>query len=56
MTKLQELSMKIEEMRKSLYDLILEKGDLLDEEIVVASQTLDKALNDYNDILIKKEK
>ncbi|MCD3351691.1 aspartyl-phosphate phosphatase Spo0E family protein [Clostridium botulinum] len=54
MSEVDEIIEKIEEMRKYLNDLINEKENLLDEEIIWASQTLDKILNDYNNFLSEK--
>lgn len=54
MKELKELVLKIDEMRKYLNDLIKEKGNLLDYEVVVASQMLDSILNEYHKILDKK--
>jgi len=36
-----------------LQDLINEKPSLLDPEVITASQELDKALNEYNNLLNK---
>ncbi|MCD3233919.1 aspartyl-phosphate phosphatase Spo0E family protein [Clostridium botulinum] len=54
MSEVDEIIEKIEEMRKYLNDLINEKENLLDEEIIWASQTLDRILNDYNNFLSEK--
>ncbi|MCD3347797.1 aspartyl-phosphate phosphatase Spo0E family protein [Clostridium botulinum D/C] len=54
MSEVDEIIEKIEEMRKYLNDLINEKENLLDEEIIWASQTLDRILNDYNNFLAEK--
>ena len=37
-------------------DLIKEKGDLLDPEVIIASQMLDAVLNEYNYILKKRNR
>ena len=47
---------KICEMRQSLQDLINEKPSLLDSEVIIASQELDEALNEYNNLLNKVDK
>lgn len=54
MSELKELVKKIEDMRNYLNDLLLEKSNLLDEEVISASQALDKILNDYNKIISKR--
>ncbi|CUU46965.1 Spo0E like sporulation regulatory protein [Clostridium beijerinckii] len=38
----------IYEMRQALYTLIDKKENLLDMEVIAASQELDKVLNEYN--------
>ncbi len=50
MTKLNELIYKIEDLRKELNTLILEKQDLLDPDVVAASKKLDDALNEYDNM------
>lgn len=56
MEKIQEINEKICQMRQSLQDLISQKPSLLDPEVVIASQELDKALNEYNHLLNKVDK
>jgi len=53
---LEKIEMIIYEMRQSLYEIISKKQDLLDIEVIAASQELDKALNEYNIILNKVDK
>ena len=55
MTELNELIFKIEELRKELNTLILEKQDLLDPDVIAASKKLDDALNKYNNMKKKKQ-
>ena len=43
-------------MRQALVDLINEKPSLIDKDVVAASQKLDKALNEYNNLLNKVDK
>ncbi|BCZ46061.1 hypothetical protein psyc5s11_21280 [Clostridium gelidum] len=50
------INKKICEMRQSLQDLINEKPSLIDPEVVTASQELDEALNEYNNLLNKVDK
>lgn len=47
---LEEYEIMINEMRQALYELIDKKENLLDIEVIAASQELDKALNKYNSI------
>lgn len=47
MAELNKLICKIENLRKKLNDLILEKQDLLDPDVIDASKKLDEALNEY---------
>lgn len=47
---LEEYEIMIYEMRQALYELIDKKENLLDIEVISASQELDKALNKYNSI------
>lgn len=56
MEKLENINKKICEMRQTLQDLINEKPSLVDPEVVAASQELDKALNEYNNLLNKVDK
>lgn len=53
MTELKKLICKIENLRKELNALILEKQDLLDPDVVSASKKLDEALNEYNNMVKK---
>ena len=56
MGDLENINQKICEMRQALLDLINEKSSLVDPEVVTASQELDKALNEYNNLLNKADK
>ena len=56
MEKMELISQKICEMRQALVDLINEKPSLIDKDVVAASQKLDKALNEYNNLLNKVDK
>lgn len=55
MDKIEQLMLRIDEMRKQMNDLIQEKENLVDPEVVAASQELDSVLNDYNNILKSKK-
>ncbi|GAA0116070.1 Spo0E family sporulation regulatory protein-aspartic acid phosphatase [Clostridium senegalense] len=56
MGKIEDMQKIILVMRQELQDLINEKSDLLHPEVIAASQKLDQALNDYNDILKELKK
>lgn len=56
MENLEKIEAIIHEMRKSLYEIINKKEDLLDIEVIAASQELDKALNEYNNVFKKVER
>lgn len=52
--KFKEIEEEIYEMRQALQFLIMEKSILQDEEVIAASQELDRMLNKY-DRLMKKQ-
>lgn len=54
MEKFKEIEEEIYEMRQALQFLIMEKSILQDEEVIAASQELDRMLNKY-DRLMKKQ-
>lgn len=56
MNEIENINKKICDMRQSLQDLINERPSLLDPEVIAASQELDEALNEYNNILNKVDK
>lgn len=47
----EELLIKIDIMRKYLTDLLKNKNDLLDPEVIIASKMLDDILNSYYQLL-----
>ncbi|WP_343069702.1 aspartyl-phosphate phosphatase Spo0E family protein [Clostridium aciditolerans] len=53
--KLNQLEELISEVREHLYEVINEKGDLLNPEVVAASKMLDSVLNTYSEV-IKQDK
>jgi stage 0 sporulation regulatory protein len=53
--KLNQLEELINEVREHLYEVINEKGDLLNPEVVAASKMLDSVLNTYSEV-IKQDK
>ncbi|MBV7275599.1 aspartyl-phosphate phosphatase Spo0E family protein [Clostridium thailandense] len=56
MNKIEELLIKIDELRKIMCNLIDEQSNLLDPKVVQASQNLDEALNFYHELLKSKER
>lgn len=56
MSKLEELIAKIDETRTLMTDLLEEKKDPLDPEVIEVSQLLDTVLNDYHEMLGKSKK
>ncbi len=55
MDEIQELIQKIDKTRKCMHDLIEEKSDLLDSQVIQASQMLDSVLDEYYKILKRKK-
>ena len=55
MYTLEEIEIAIYKMRQELHIILDKKGNLLDTEVIIASQELDLMLNEYN-MLIKKKK
>jgi uncharacterized protein YoxC len=53
---LKEAEKTIYKMRQVLHGMMDEKENLLDIEVINASQELDKALNEYNKLLTKIDK
>ena len=56
MNNFEKINQRICEMRQSLQNLINERPSLLDSEVIAASQKLDQALNEYNNLLNKVDK
>ncbi len=54
MSEIKEIIKNIEYLRKHMDSLIKEGKDLLDPEVIVASQQLDAILNKYNKLLNEK--
>ncbi|OPJ64137.1 aspartyl-phosphate phosphatase Spo0E family protein [Clostridium oryzae] len=46
----------IDETREQMTDLLLDKGDPMDPEVIKLSQELDKVLNDYHKLLKEMER
>ncbi|ERI94509.1 Spo0E like sporulation regulatory protein [Clostridiales bacterium oral taxon 876 str. F0540] len=53
MTNIEELALKIEELRSLMQELMKEKDNLIHPEVITASQNLDDLLNEYNELLDK---
>lgn len=51
MDRVEQLLKKIDETRTYMNDLIREKSDLLDPEVIIASQMLDSILDEYYKII-----
>lgn len=56
MDKVEELIIKIDEMRKTMCDLIDEQTGLVDQKVIQASQNLDEVLNFYHKLLESKKR
>ncbi|MZK53977.1 Spo0E family sporulation regulatory protein-aspartic acid phosphatase [Clostridium beijerinckii] len=56
MKEMENINNKINMMRKLLQDLINEKSNLLDPDVILVSQELDEILNEYNKLISKVEK
>ncbi|BCZ46954.1 hypothetical protein psyc5s11_30210 [Clostridium gelidum] len=56
MSNLEYVEKAVYEMRQELYVIIDKKENLLDIEVINASQKLDEALAEYNNLLNKVEK
>jgi len=49
-----ELIQNIQKLRKYMYELIEEKGELLDTEVIEVSKKIDKMLNEYEKLIVDK--
>lgn len=54
MKTLEEVNILIYEMRQSVYIVIDERHNLLDEKVISINQKLDDILNKYNNLLTEK--
>ncbi len=54
MTKIEELTRKIEEVRALMHEIIQEKPNLVSPQVVEISQLLDDLLNEYHDMISMK--
>lgn len=55
MEQIEKVLEKIEKLRALMYQLMNEKVELTDTELVDLSQKLDKLLNEYNELIIKEK-
>ncbi|PJI07173.1 MULTISPECIES: aspartyl-phosphate phosphatase Spo0E family protein [Clostridium] len=53
MSEIEEIKEQIEKLRVNLNKLIDENGNLVNPDVVAASQMLDTVLNKYNEIINK---
>ncbi|AAK79296.1 putative nuclease with TOPRIM domain [Clostridium acetobutylicum] len=51
MLKIDDLEKEIQDLREKLTELIMEKENLLDPQVVAASKMLDSILNKYSEII-----
>lgn len=51
MKEIDRINLKIEDLREELQVLISKTTNLVDDDVVVASQNLDDALNEYNNLI-----
>lgn len=54
MSEIEDVLEQVEKVREKMNKMLKEKGDLLDPEVIAASQMLDSVLNEYYKILNKK--
>lgn len=55
MHELKDLIKKIQDLREHLDKLVVQKGNLLDPEIIAASRLVDKLLNEYEKLVAEKD-
>ncbi|HEX9061097.1 MAG TPA: aspartyl-phosphate phosphatase Spo0E family protein [Clostridia bacterium] len=56
MHELKDLIRKIQDLREHLDKLVVQKGNLLDPEIIAASRLVDKLLNEYEKLVSEKDR
>jgi len=54
MSKIQDIEVEIQKLREKLTELIEQKENLLDPQVVAASKILDSSLNKYSEIISDK--
>lgn len=53
---IEKIFKEIDQLRNELNELIIEKGDLQDPEVIAASKSLDAALNEYEYFIKQRNK
>lgn len=54
MSKVQDIEVEIQKLREKLTELIEQKENLLNPEVIAASKILDSSLNEYSEIISGK--
>lgn len=54
MSKIQDIEVEIRKLREKLTELIEQKENLLDPQVIAASKMLDSSLNKYTEIISDK--
>lgn len=54
MSKIQDVEVEIQNLREKLTELITQKENLLDPQVIKASKMLDSILNEYSEIIDDK--
>lgn len=54
MSKVQDVEVEIQKLREKLTELIEQKENLLNPEVIAASKILDSSLNEYSEIISDK--
>lgn len=54
MSKVQDIEVEIQKLREKLTELIEQKENLLNPEVIAASKILDSSLNEYSQIISDK--
>ncbi|MCD2346189.1 aspartyl-phosphate phosphatase Spo0E family protein [Clostridium guangxiense] len=54
MSKIHDVEVEIQNLREKLTELIMQKENLLDPQVIAASKMLDSILNEYSEIISDK--
>ncbi|MFL0252888.1 Spo0E family sporulation regulatory protein-aspartic acid phosphatase [Clostridium neuense] len=54
MSKIQDIEVEIQRLREKLTELIEQKENLLNPEVIAASKVLDSSLNEYSEIISER--
>ncbi|MCH3965146.1 MAG: aspartyl-phosphate phosphatase Spo0E family protein [Clostridium sp.] len=54
MSNIKDILLEMQELRKHLNDLVKQKNNLLNPEVIAASKMLDSLLNEYSRIIKNK--